>query len=72
MAVGIFYSTSTTKSDNNILEVNLDNHAMCRERFMILATTFFYKYMVKVQILLYKTDGVAFPCLCNFLVSILK
>ena len=32
----------------------------------------FYKPMIKVQMPLYKTDGVVPTRLCNFLVSILK
>ena len=70
MAVGIFDSISTTKTHNRVLEVNLYNCVACRERFVIPLPTF-YKPMIKVQMCLYKTDGVNPPSLCYFLVSIL-
>ena len=66
LAVRIFDSISITKTHNRILKLNLYNRVMCRERFMILELTF-YKVMIEVQIPLYKTNGVVFPRLCNFL-----
>ena len=57
MLVGIFDSISTTKTHNRILEVNLDNHATLRDCFVSLQPMF-YKPMIKVQMPLYKTDGV--------------
>ena len=71
MAVGIFDSISTTKTHNRVLEVNLYNRVACRERFVISLPTF-YKAMIKVQMRLYKSDGVIPSDLCYFLVSILK
>ena len=44
---------------------------MCQERFVIPLPTF-YKPMIKVQMPLYKTDGVVPTCRCNFLVNMLK
>ena len=62
IALGIFDSISTTKTHNRILEVNIDNCVACRERFVIPLSTF-YKPMIKVQMCLYKTDGVFSSCL---------
>ena len=64
MAIEIFDSTNTTKTQNHVLEANLYKH-ICRERLVIPQPTF-YKPMIKVQIPLYKTGDVVSIRLCNY------
>ena len=65
MAVGIFDTIITTKTHNHHLEVNLYNHVVRRECFVIPLSTS-YKPMIEVQMRLYKIDGVIPSCLCYF------
>ena len=59
MAVGIFDSINTTNSHNRVLEANFYSCVACRERFVMPQPTgASYKPMIKVQMPLYKTDGV--------------
>ena len=71
LAERVFVSINATKTHNHVLEMNLYNRVTCRECFVIPQPTF-KKPMINVQIPLFKTDGMIFARLCNFLLSILK
>ena len=56
---------STTKTHNHVLEANEDNHATCQEYFVMIKPMF-CKPMIKVQIPLYKCNGVVLLAIATF------